>query len=179
MDELVSSIVLSVSPLTDLRFAFFGHSLGALVAFEVAHRLRHLHGFEPDALFVSSRRAPHLSAADQPKLPLTDHAVIERLKGLNGTPDEVLENSELMEVLLPAIKADFEMDLHYQYVARPPLSCPVVALGGSSDSCVPTDHLCAWKEITSGAFSLYLFPGDHFHIRKSDEKLVGIILNHF
>jgi medium-chain acyl-[acyl-carrier-protein] hydrolase len=87
-----------------------------------------------------------------------------KLRELNGTPEEVLENDELMQLLLPVLRADFALCETYVYRPEPPLDCPITAFGGLRDASVRREHLEAWREQTTSSFLLHMFPGDHFFL---------------
>lgn len=153
--------------------AFFGHSMGSLIAFEMAHRLRAITGREPAHLFVSARRAPHLPSARPPLHDLPEAEFRAGLRQLGGTPDEVLAAPELLELMTPMLRADLELDHSYKPApGRPALGCPVTAFGGEDDRLTVSDHLRAWSQVTTGRFRLRLFPGDHWFFRQAGESLV-------
>lgn len=175
LDPLVRAIADALHLHLNKPFAFFGHSMGGLVCFEVARLLRKDYKIMPVHLFVSGRRAPHL----QPIKPLIHNLpkpdFIEELKHLKGTPLEVLQNHELMELMLPILRADFAVLETYNYTEKPPLNCPIAVFGGLQDSEVSPEELEAWREQTSSEFSLYLFQGDHFFINSERHALLQLI----
>ncbi|MEO8593992.1 MAG: alpha/beta fold hydrolase [Candidatus Solibacter sp.] len=156
-------------------FAFFGHSLGGLIAFELACRLRSNHGIVPAHLFVSGRSAPHIVDADEPMHTLPDPELKRRLRKLNGTPEDVLAHDELMSLALPLLKADFAISETYSYAPREPLSCPISAFGGSHDTEVSSVDLDAWRLHTRLSFRLRICPGDHFFIHANRDALLSAI----
>jgi medium-chain acyl-[acyl-carrier-protein] hydrolase len=162
MPTLVERLAEVLPPLFDRPFAFFGHSMGASMAFELARRLRSDHAPEPCHLFVSGRRAPQTPDTDPPSYQLPEPVFIEELRRLNGTPQEVLEHPEMMQLLLPVLRADFELIQTYTYEPGPPLTCPISAFGGLQDLDAGRDLLELWREQTTAAFSLQMLPGDHF-----------------
>ena len=151
-------------------FAFWGHSMGALISFELARELRRRDQPGPLALFLSGRGAPHIPDPDPPISNLPEPEFVE-LRRLNGTPRELLDSPELKEFFLPTIRADFELVETYEYEAEAPLNCPICAYGGLQDTDVPTSDLKEWQKQTSGAFNLRMFPGDHFYIHTSPDLL--------
>ena len=161
----------------DKPIVLFGHSLGALMCFELAHRLRDKYGIEPSLLIVSGRGAPQVPNDDPPTYDLPDPEFINELRRLNGTPSEVLEHTALMELMLPIIKADFKMSETYTFIERPPLNCPLVAMGGINDPGLDRNSLEAWGELTKGSFSMHMVPGDHFMIHSAESAVVGWV-NH-
>ncbi len=168
---LVEALAPVILPLTDKPFAFFGHSMGAIVAFELARALRRSYGRAPQCLFVSGRRAPHLPARNPSVHELPDAEFIDELRRLEGTPPEVLAHPELMELLLPTIRADFALTQAYRYTDEPPLDCPVNAFGGTEDVDVELWQLRAWCEHTTGACSHEMFTGNHFFLHTARESL--------
>lgn len=159
----------------DKPFAFFGHSMGGLVSFEVTRLLRKDFGVMPVHLFVSGRRAPQLKPTKLPIHNLPRREFIEELKHLNGTPSEVLKNYELMELMLPILRADFAVLETYNYTSETPLSCPIAVFGGLEDLEVSYEELEAWREQTSSEFSLDMFQGDHFFIHSTQQLLLQLI----
>ncbi|YAF94031.1 MAG: thioesterase II family protein [Nodularia sp. CChRGM 3473] len=171
LEPLVNAIASALFPHLNKPFAFFGHSMGALVSFELARLLRKLYSVEPVHLFVSGRRAPQIPHPDPPIHALGEPAFKEELRRLNGTPEAVLENAELMQFLIPILRADFTVLETYIYTAELALNCPITAFGGLQDQEVNCDELQAWQEQTNSTFSLQMFRGDHFFLH-SDQSLV-------
>jgi medium-chain acyl-[acyl-carrier-protein] hydrolase len=161
---LVESITHSLYHYLDKPFAFFGHSMGALISFELARQLRREYGKQPAHIFVSGRRAPQIPDRDPPTNALPETGFVAELRRLNGTPKEVLEHSELLQFMLPVLRADFEVNETYEYTPAEPFSCPITALGGLQDKEVKRSDLEGWQEQTSGSFVLRMFPGDHFFL---------------
>ncbi len=169
--RLVPECGKALRPYFDRPFAFFGHSMGALLAFELAHHLQAEYGLRPEHLFASGRSAPHRGRKERHIYDLPTDELIEELRELKGTPPEVLEHPELLNLMLPLLRADFALSDTYTYTERSPLSCALTGLGGLRDAEVSREHLEAWRELTSGSFTLRMFPGDHFFIH-SDEALL-------
>ena len=172
MTPLVQEIAKAMTPHLDKPFAFFGHSMGATVSFELARYLRRDYGLEPEHLFVSGRRAPQIPDTDPPTYHLPEEEFVEDLRQLNGTPTEVLEHTELLGLLLPLLRADFELIQTYRYIAEPPLDCPISAFGGLQDDEEGRNLLEGWKEQTTAPFALHMFPGDHFFLHSSQGMLL-------
>lgn len=171
MVPLVRAIAQEMVSMLDKPFAFFGHSMGAAISFELARVLRREHLKQPSHLFVSGRIAPQIPKQDKQTYDLPEQEFIDELRRLNGTPKEVLEHPELMQMMTPLLRADFETIQTYTYEAEPPLDCPISAMGGLQDTDVPREDLDAWREQTTGPFSLRMFPGNHFFIN-TDQPLV-------
>jgi len=161
-------------PHLDRPFAFFGHSMGAVLSFEVARLLKMNGSPEPLHLFVSGARAPHLPDRHSRTYDLPEAEFLWELQRLNGTPAEVLQNPELMNLLLPVLRADFEACQTYVYNCGCTLNCPVTAFGGLQDV-VTHDELDSWRKQSSGAFRMHTFPGDHFFINSQQQNILKIL----
>jgi len=166
LPPLIEALAEGIVPYLDRPFAFFGHSMGALISFELARRLRRDAREGPVHLFVSGRGAPQLRLDDPPVHALSESELMERLRELDGTPEEVLSNTELMRLVLPVLRADFAVCETYVYHAEPPLDCSITAFGGLKDGSVPREALEAWREQTRSFFTLYMFPGNHFFLNE-------------
>ena len=177
MNSLVDALLPVMAAHLDRPFALFGHSMGGAIAFEVSRRLRREYGVEPQHLFISGRRAPHLSDRPRPIYNLPEPEFKEELRRLNGTPAEVLEHPELMEVLLPLLRADISLSQTYSCVSRPSLTCPLTVFGGAEDTDEDPAGLEAWREHTVGAFNLTMFEGDHFFINTARRPLLRALEN--
>lgn len=164
-DELVAALLGGLAePLARGPFAFFGHSMGALIAFELARALRLAGTAGPLHLFVSARRSPDLPARDDDIHDLPEPEFRARLRELNGTPEAVLEHPELMDLLGPLLRADFTLSETHDFVPGPPLACPITAFGGRDDADVTADDLSAWRRQTTAAYRLTMLAGDHFFL---------------
>jgi medium-chain acyl-[acyl-carrier-protein] hydrolase len=172
---LVAAAAPALLPFMDRPFAFYGHSMGALIGYELARRLREEGRPGPSHLFVSGCRAPQLEDTRDPTYDLPDAEFIEELRRLGGTPAEVLDNAELLHLMLPLLRADFTLVQTYRYAEGPPLVCPLTAVGGLEDEEVTPEHLAPWRELTSGASSLHMLPGDHFFLHTSQALLLEIV----
>lgn len=167
LTALVPVVAQALEPYLDKPFAFFGHSLGAIIAFEVARQLRRENGPSPLALFVSGRAAIQIPGVDPLTYNLPEPEFIEELRNLNGTPQEVLEHPELMQLMMPLLRADFELVQTYSYTPEPRFDFPISAYGGLEDQHVQHEHLRAWQEQTTGPFVARMFPGGHFFLHSS------------
>jgi surfactin synthase thioesterase subunit len=172
MDRLVGALTDVVATRLDLPFAIFGHSMGAHVGFELIRRLRRDHDREPARLIASARFAPQLPDPDPPIHHLPDAEFVAELRELEGTPPEVFESPELLELVLPMLRADFTLCETYAYRPEPPLACPISVYGGLGDWTIDRGQLEAWREQTASEFVLRMFPGDHFFIQTQGPKLL-------
>jgi len=166
LSPLIEALAQALVPFLDEPFAFFGHSLGALVGFELVRRIRRQYGVHPVRLFVSAGRAPQIPHRGRPIHTLPDKEFLMELRRLNGTPSELLGHEELMEIMLPVLRADFAVYETYLYSTEPPLNCPISAYGGIQDHRVNESDLEAWRAQTNVSFSLRMFPGDHFFLKQ-------------
>lgn len=171
-EPLVEALAAALTPHFDRPFVFFGHSMGAMIAFELARLLRERRHPGPQRLFASGSPAPHLRSDEPPTYDLPDAKFIEELRRLKGTPSEVLENPELMQLMMPLLRADFALTQTYVYREGPPLACPFTVFGGREDEEVRGEKLSAWCELTSGGCSLKVFDGGHFFIHTAEEQLL-------
>lgn len=161
---LVDGIVRALCWNLDRPFVFFGHSVGSIVAFETVRALRRAYGVSPAHLVVSARRPPQVPSESPPVFDRPRAAFIGELQRLNGTPDEVLRNAEMLELFLPLLRADFELDETYEYRAEARLACPITVFGGTADPCVDPSLLEGWCGETQGGCDVRLFAGDHFFL---------------
>ncbi len=169
---LVESLADAIDPYLDKPFAFFGHSMGAMIGFELARQLRRSGRPLPRHLFVSGRRAPQIRETEPPIYNLPDVELIGELRKLNGTPAEVLEDRELMALVLPIIRADLSICQTYIYRPEPPLDCPITVFGGVSDEECSETRLSAWAQQTIATYRKEMFPGDHFFLHQSQTALL-------
>jgi medium-chain acyl-[acyl-carrier-protein] hydrolase len=172
---LAHAIAEGILPYCNKPFATFGHSMGAMLSFEVARYLRSHYGIEPVQLFVSGRRAPQVPDTDPATYDLPEPELIKELKRIKGTPQEVLDNSELMQLFLPVLRADFEVCQTYVYTPGERLNCPIIGFGGLQDDEENRERMEAWREQTTSHFSLRMLPGDHFFLHSSERTLLHLL----
>lgn len=175
---LSRALARELAPFLDKPFALFGHSLGALLAFETARALRQADAPSPRALFLAAYPAPHAPQARAPIHHLPDAEFIEEMRRLQGTPDAVLENRELMEFVLPILRADFQACDTYACTPEPPLAGPFFVFGGTEDAEVGEAGLERWREQTAGSFDLQMLPGTHFFVQSQRDTLLAAIAAH-
>jgi medium-chain acyl-[acyl-carrier-protein] hydrolase len=149
----------------------YGHSLGALVAFEVAHLLGERHDEKPAALIVSAEPAPHLASA-QRLTGLSDAEIWAEMSALGGVPAPLAESADFRTFFIGRVRADIGLYDNYVCRVRNPLGCPILAFGGLEDGSVSEHELLAWREHTTGAFSVTLLDGGHFFIVDAWETLL-------
>jgi medium-chain acyl-[acyl-carrier-protein] hydrolase len=156
-------------------FVFFGHSMGALIAFELARRLAERGEATPEHLFVSGIRAPQLADPEPPLAALPEAEFLAELASRYGQPDELLHEPELAGLLAPVLRADMALCESYAYAVRAPLECPITAFGGLDDRKVTGEQLAAWREQTRGPFTLRMFPGDHFFLHRDAAPFLRVL----
>lgn len=171
-DQLLPVLRQALAFPDSLPLVLFGHSLGALVAFEVARSLGGKTGVALKGLIVSGANAPQRPRDRECLHRLDDCALIDRLAAFGGTPPELLANRDLMELVLPALRADFALFESYRYIPQPRLGIPLAVFGGGDDSGVPEASLDAWRWETSAACSVDIFDGGHFFINGSVDTVL-------
>jgi surfactin synthase thioesterase subunit len=176
MSPLVEILGEHLRPFLDLPVSFFGHSMGAVLAFEVA-RYQRRHGRRmPEYLFVSGRRAPQLPWIRSPIGHLPDAEFVDEInRRYQAIPDVVRQDPALMALFLPALRADFALLDTYLCTPEEPLSCPIAAFGGVADDLVSAEDLSLWRDQTTAAFTALLFPGGHFFVNSARQDLVAAI----
>jgi medium-chain acyl-[acyl-carrier-protein] hydrolase len=178
MEPLVAELAEVVSGAAgDRPYAFWGHSLGALVAFETQRELRRRGDPEPARLVVSGCAAPHSQFDDGPRVTgMTPGQLVEMLRRLGGTPDWLLADPELLEMIMPAIRADFEVKETYRYVAEPALTVPLTVLSSMGDPRASDVAQARWQDLTTGPFSKRTVLGGHFALFEQPERTAQHLL---
>jgi len=174
MAALVDALARVIQPLADRPFVFFGHSMGAAVAFELVRRLRRDGRPLPLGLIVSGARAPQYRAGWTPPASPSDQEFRAQLRRLEGVPAEVLDNDGLMRVLLPVLRADTALYRNYVYSLEPPLDLPLRAYGGAADPNVREEHVEAWSCQTTRSFAARIFDGGHFYLNTAPDFLTAL-----
>jgi surfactin synthase thioesterase subunit len=160
--ELADQLVEAIQPWTDRPLTLFGHSMGATLAFEIALRLQRS-GIVAGGLFASGRRAPSRHRDERVHC-ADDKTLIAEIKRLDGTEGTLLDEDELIQMILPAIRTDYRAAETYRYQPGPKLNCPIFALIGDSDPKVTVDEARSWADHTTGPFDLEVFRGGHFYL---------------
>lgn len=171
MNELVDAIAAAIIPYLQRPFILFGHSLGARIAFELARNLCRKWRIQPCCLIVSGSRAPHIREP-KPLHQLPDAAFVKELRRFSGTPEEVLQSAELMQMFMPILRADFTLDETYACVEDEPLDCPIAAFGGTEDPEAKQAEIEAWAHYTKADFTLEMIKGDHFFLQTAKPVLL-------
>ncbi|MBB3228208.1 medium-chain acyl-[acyl-carrier-protein] hydrolase [Luteibacter sp. Sphag1AF] len=173
--DVIAPLHEMVAEMADKPFYFFGHSIGALIAFELSRALQRYNSPQPFHLVVSGMRAPHIKRGGEPLHLMDDDALLERITDYNGTPKELLQDVELMKFFLPQLRDDFAISETYQYRDGESLTCPVTALGGDADPSVSESDLDAWEMQTRSAFRAIVFEGDHFFIHPNKLSVLDVL----
>lgn len=162
----------------EVPYSLFGHSLGAIVAFELAHEILDRGWPPPQRLIVSGRCAPHVRHGIPGISHLSDDAFLTRLHELGGLSEEILQAEELVALLLPSLRADFVAAESYTWTGRPSLPIPISAFGGDHDDSVSAAQIEAWGDLTHAGFRHMLLDGDHFFLRPRAAELVEMVCRH-
>jgi medium-chain acyl-[acyl-carrier-protein] hydrolase len=174
MERLVGQLVDGLAGYLTRPFALFGHSMGALIAFELIRRLRRS-GVGPVHLFASGCRAPHLPSRSPDWHTLPDHDLITKIEALGGIPPALLAERQLLDTILPTLRSDCTLSETYVCRPQPPLNCPVSAFGGLLDDEVFPEDVQGWSCHTTGPFRAHLLPGGHFFINSTLEGLLEMV----
>jgi surfactin synthase thioesterase subunit len=175
MDSLVEALAAAIDPYLDRPFAFFGHSMGAAVAFELARALRRAGRPLPRMLVASGARAPQFRKDYTPPKAPTEDQFLAELRKLQGFPPEALEDAAFLRAILPVLSADATLYRNYVYSDDSPLPFPVRAYGGSGDPNVGSEHIRRWSEQTAAGFAERLFPGGHFFIHEQRPAVLAAL----
>ncbi|MFE9775273.1 thioesterase II family protein [Streptomyces sp. NPDC005931] len=172
---LTDGIIDALGPILDERpLALFGHSMGAVLAYETARRLEHEVQTPCALLFASGRRAPSRRREEYTHLK-DDDGLVEELRSLDGTDAELLDDADVLRLVLPAVRVDYRAVETYRHRAGPEPSCPVAVLRGADDPKVTREEAEAWRDHTTGLCTLDTFPGGHFFLREAQADVVGVV----
>jgi medium-chain acyl-[acyl-carrier-protein] hydrolase len=177
LEPLLVELLKNLRAYLDVPFAFFGHSLGALLSFELARLVRR----EQRPLvhvFLSGRAAPGFDHSARGRHMLSDDELLYELKGMNGTSGALLSNLELMRLMLPTIRADFAICERAVHRPEPPLACPITVFGGMHDPEANEGDLKPWGRETSNLFTLHMYAGDHFFLHSCQKLVLGDLIRH-
>ncbi|KTD46056.1 Linear gramicidin dehydrogenase LgrE [Legionella quinlivanii] len=171
MNELMKDLLPSIKNAIDIPYILFGHSLGSRISFELMCQLNKIGAPLPIHFIASGSRGPYIPCTKKAIYNLPENEFIKELIKLNGTPKELLENKELMALLLPTLRADFELSHKYYPSSENTFNCPLSVLGGTEDTEVTPSDLQSWEASFASSATIHMIPGDHFFI-ESNRHLV-------
>lgn len=174
LHRLIDELAVGIRPLLDKSFAFYGHSNGALVAFELAHRLGTVYYRDAEAVFLAAKRSPTLPA-ERPVHRLPDDAFVDHLRTYDCTPEEILADRELMSVYLPVLRADFALSETYRLSEQARLRIPIHGLAGTDDALASPSDVLAWRSLTTETFTLHRIAGGHFFLNTHGREVSQLI----
>lgn len=164
VEEIVGPLATDVLASVRVPYAVFGHSTGALCAFELIRRIRRLGGPPPSHLFVSGRRAPQMPMTRTRLTGLSPGELATVLRRLGGTPEAVLSDHGMLAMIAPLLAADFSVNEDYAYRPEPRLAVPITAFAATQDAGGDVTQMAAWKDQTSASFGLRTLAGGHFAV---------------
>lgn len=176
MAPLVQALANQITEFINVPYAFFGHSMGALLNFELARELRRRGLPQPIHLFVSAHRGPQMPDPDPPIYHLPEPEFVAKVSEYGGTPQEVFNNKELRDLVVPVLRADLTVCETYQYRPEAPLDCPISAFAGVEDF-VTKDEVAGWQEQTTKTFKLRVISGNHFFLHEGWSQMCTDILS--
>lgn len=174
IDALVDAVVPELDGWLDGPFALFGHSMGAIVAYEVARILEESWGIVPVGLFASGRRAPS-TFRDERVHRGGDPSLLREVTRLAGTPSQLLDDDDVRAMMLPALRGDYKAIETYTWRPGPPLRCPIRAIHGDADPLTTRAEAAAWSSHTTGPFTLKSFSGRHFYFSSDLSALTDFL----
>jgi surfactin synthase thioesterase subunit len=175
---LIKDLATDMIELLDRPFAIFGHSMGALIAFELTHYLQRQYGLQPYKLVLAGRHAPHQPDPSNLNSSLSDQELIGALLNLNGTPREIAENEEMMQFLLPMIRGDLKLHESYRY-RNQKLDIPLVLHAGTEDEDADLSIMRHWRHVTTAEVLTREFEGDHFFVQNLGESYIEAVIRDF
>lgn len=177
IDELADRLHGAIAPWCQDGTAFFGHSMGAILAFEVARRLERKEGISPAALIVSGRRGPSTERVETVHQ-RSEAGLVRELQDLSGTDTAMLDDEEFVQMVLPAMRSDYTAIENYRYDLGPPVSCPILALTGDHDPKTTVEEVENWARHTSGSFDLKVYQGGHFYLNDRAAEVIRTIADY-
>ncbi|MBC2578803.1 thioesterase II family protein [Clostridium sp. DJ247] len=175
INEIVEDIYEIIKNNLQTDYAFFGHSMGSLIAYELTYHIMKLKNKSPKHIFFSGKKAPHIMYKNRLIHTLSDIEFKNRILEFSGTPKEVFENRDMLNIFAPILRADLGIFETYKYVEKHcKLDCNITIINGKNDDLTIND-ISGWKQHTSKSCSIYLFNGGHFYLNENLEALISII----
>lgn len=175
LETLSEDLLESILPYLNKSFAFFGHSMGALIGYELAKKLLIHYNISPAHLFISAHRSPDCLIEEAPLYDLPEDILIQKLTELEGMPREIIENRELLEIILPVIRSDFRICETYIPQNHMPVNCPLTVICGINDNYASFPHMQNWYKYTTDTFEIIKVEGNHFYILENEQKIIRLI----
>lgn len=175
--EMVEAMMEQMEGHLDVPFVLYGHSMGGLLAFELARGLRRTNRPLPEGLFVTGRRAPQVLGAGPVAFDMPDDQFWRAVGKLYGTPKALLDSPDLKAMLLPTFRADFELLAKWRYCPEPPFDFPIWAVGGTQDPGISQEAIWAWKEQTNGSFKHWMIEGGHMFLQQKEATLLQYLFD--
>jgi medium-chain acyl-[acyl-carrier-protein] hydrolase len=175
ISEIIEEIHLSIVGMLDKPYVFLGHSLGGILSYEMARHIK-AHGHPlPRHLFVTGIRAPQVPKREKNTFDLPRNEFIEKIKEMGGTPSEIFSNEEMLDIMVPILRKDFQIYETYSFTADIPVPFPITAIGGIDDKFVTREDLELWSIHTSSLFEIHMLKGDHFFIHDNMNRIAQLI----
>ncbi len=177
IEEILARITENIGSYLDKPFVFFGHSMGALISYELTKKVKDKYNACPQKLYISAHKAPFLERGGPIMHKLERESFVNELKKMNGIANELLEHTELMDLMIPIIKNDYAVCENYTYQGKEKINVPITAFGGRYDKDIHENDLIKWAEVTNHDFNHYLIEGGHFFITKEKENFIKLFTN--
>jgi medium-chain acyl-[acyl-carrier-protein] hydrolase len=175
LEQMNKYILQKIIPILKPPFILFGHSLGAVLAYELTKELQ-TRNLIPETLIVSGRQPPHLKSKKASISHLNNEDFINAVFQLNGTPRELLSSHEFLQMAIPILRADFQLAENYQIQIQEKIQCPIKVLGSTLDQWIDAHEITQWSNATENSCEISIFEGDHFHL-KHNPKIITDYLN--
>lgn len=173
LPTLLNNIITEIKPLINKPYVLFGHSMGGLIAFELAKLIREQALPLPEHLYISAFRAPNMPNFNRAMHNLSDEDFVSELSTYGGLPSEIISNTELLDFFLPILRADFLLTEFYEYKESQPLSIPITTFSGKNDCIVKSGNMSDWRYQTNKSFRHIEYDGDHFFVNNHMESIIN------
>lgn len=176
LDEAIDDIFSNIkNEIKDDEYSIYGHSMGALLAYELYYKIKENNLTEPKHIFFSGYGSPNINKSKDDIYKLSDEDFIKAIIELGGTPKEVFENKELLEIFIPVLRSDFKLLSKYSYTRREDkINCDISIFNGKEDS-ITEEEILGWIDLSNNQVDIYNFDGDHFFINDNIENIADVI----